>query len=391
MKPQRSLRLLWGTCLVLAFFTCSVVVSAQIEPPINVYYNVAAEVVYTDNNIARSFASAQAQCMESGFNLFSSESARRIQRVWLLATRTISNPVDYSTYTSLSARKTATNTRCTYTNTPFRPPNSLEPNPFFCTFTIQWGLFSRHIMQGDYGNQPGLNIYQCVFPTFLNSNIRCGSFLPWTSGLRWDTGVTNPNGQNYTLITTNQALTQATLVNIGPVAPADFYRPVSKFLTACEAQISVAYPPQTFNATQPSFLLGYKELTWVQRHWWVLFTIIAAIILIVLFMILIFCCVTSAPPKVGPPIAPMVLRERNGPAYVNASDDDSTPKTRDLGAGSMRPGGNSSYGFGLRQGSGMLPAVDPEDMMQATPSIYSQEDILQTAEGDSVMSQDDRS
>lgn len=399
-------RIFWATCVVLAAVDLST--AQEFTRPVVINYNTKAETAYADNENGKTFSKAMAQCMANGMNLFSGESQSRIDRVFGLAKTVFTTGAGRSTYSSVSAKTTAGNTRCSFTRTPFfEPLNPVYPTIYDCFFTIQWGLFSAVTLAPEFGSQPGMYTYQCSYKYYSQSATDgtpstngCGGKSLYVDSFNWDEDnqVENPQGKSFTVIYTGAAETPiaSRFANIDATAPADFYLPVSQFFTACEAQVNLGNHAETFTATQPLFVKGYKELTWVQEHWWVLFLIIAVIILIVLFAILIFCCMTSIPPKEGPPIAPMVLRERNGQAYVNASDDDSTPKSRGLNLDDAN-NASSMNGDGRQQPMGQqqmmmpVPVVDPEDLIQATPSIYSQEDVMQSAEGDSMASDEDDS
>ena len=390
--------LFWGASLLLTLFALSttLVRVSAISIPIVVSYNVQGDVVYPDNTVSTTFDSAMTKCMANGLNLLSAESQERRMRLWTLVSNKVdSDPRYYSTYTSISAKKAALNKRCTYVQIEESVQTTAgKPDPAFCIFTIQWGLFSRQIMMNPYGDQPGLNMYEGVYQYYAKKTeprLECGKVAPWGTGFKWDNGAANPFGKNYTVLTTGSVMDDPVFANIEPVAPNDFYLSPNKFVTACEAQLDLATRPYTFNATQPVFIKGYKDLTWVQNHWWVLFIIIGGVVLIVLFAILIFCCVTSAPPKEGPPIAPMVLRERNGQAYVNASDDDSTPVSRGVRGAAVCPFGRMVEPQGCDEVMSVapVPLVDPEDLIQATPSVYSQDDVMQTTEGDSIASSEE--
>jgi hypothetical protein len=391
---RSSQRARWGSCLLVALLVVSAVLaSAQvIQPPMRVFYETKAETLYTDPTAAKSFDAAMSLCMANGLNLFSGESAERTQRVWTLTQQTFPGATNYSTYSLISAKKMPGNTRCSYTNRLVTSPTA-QLDPWYCIFSIQWGLFSEMLLHGTFAEQPGFSIYQGAFKYYLNSTVPLGQNGIYNTGFRWEGTVANPNGQNYTVINTGGSQAAGAFANIAAVAPADFYLPLSKFVTACEAQLSISGIPETFKPTQPVFIKGYKDLTWVQEHWWVVFLIVGIVLLILLFAILIFCCVTSMPPKEGAPIAPMVLRERNGQAYVNASDDDSTPKSRNLVLGDANRGIEvpQQRGSGLMMPMMPVPVVDPEDLIQATPSVYSQEDVMQSVEGDSAASDDESS
>ncbi|KPA86757.1 hypothetical protein ABB37_00832 [Leptomonas pyrrhocoris] len=84
-------------------------------------------------------------------------------------------------------------------------------------------------------------------------------------------------------------------------------------------------PPTTSRKPQPTFVNGFKTLTWAQSHWWVIFLIIALVLLVLLFAVIVYCCIASIKPKKAPPLHAMVLRERMGKAYVLA---DSPLKSR---------------------------------------------------------------
>ncbi|EPY28739.1 hypothetical protein STCU_04905 [Strigomonas culicis] len=93
----------------------------------------------------------------------------------------------------------------------------------------------------------------------------------------------------------------------------------------CIAQISAYADTGDLSITQPTFVQGWKDLTWLQKYWYVLYILIAGAILGILLAILIICCTKKE--TVVDPMYPLVLRERVGKAYTYSdSYDDYVPR-----------------------------------------------------------------
>ncbi|KAK7195692.1 hypothetical protein NESM_000499400 [Novymonas esmeraldas] len=375
-----------GAALVLAICLLSSVVSGQstIVPIVNINYNTPGYVLYKQADVgapvATSRAAANAHCVQNGMSIFSGETKSKDDAFAADAARQMGG-AGYSTFTGSSAEP-VTEQYCKQ----LVPSMVATPNSYNCTFTFRYGLLTVY----DYEpamNQPGIAQAFALYPA-----AHIGS-PPTGFDITWDTTHPNPRGY-YFMASTGITATAGRHVNVdATVAAGDANIDASKFVVYCESQSFLGYVPIPTVLVQPSFVNGFKDLTWAQKYWWVIFLIVAVIILIVLFAILIYCCLTMTPPKEGPPIAPMVLRERNGRAYVHCSDDESSAKPRNAVRDSPEPT-TATQPSSQRQPSSILmvpvpvPVVDPEDLIQATPSIFSQEETLQTTEGDSLASSD---
>ncbi|AYU83083.1 hypothetical protein, conserved [Leishmania donovani] len=353
-------------------------VGAQVTAPwYRINYNTPAYVLYKPQDVAQyatSRAAANGYCVQNGMSIFSAELPAKDNNFASDAAKELGS-TGYFTYTGSSAEPVPSFARfCTQ----LQPNPSSTPNSIKCGFTFRFGLLTV-IDTVLLGNQPGVAQYYSLYPNVWGAgNANTGY------AVEWDTTRPNPRGY-YFMAVTGLTDTVGRHVNVdATVSASDSYVTASKFAIYCESQSFLGYVPVPTVLVQPTFVKGYKELAWAQEHWWVIFLIIAILILIVLLTILIYCCLTRTPPKEQPPIAPMVLREHNGSAYVNVLDDGSSKPHNAADVPNQR----SSMPENWQQGSGILmgpkPAVDPEDLIQAKPSIFAREETLQTADGDSL-------
>ncbi|KAG5466860.1 hypothetical protein LSCM1_01037 [Leishmania martiniquensis] len=348
-------------------------------PWYRINYNTPAYVLYKPQDVAQyasSRTAANEYCVQNGMSIFSAELPAKDDNFASDAAKEFGG-TGYFTYTGSSAEPvSAFEHQCTQ----LQPVENVLPHSGKCGFTFRFGLLtiSDTIL---LGNQPGVAQYYSLYPNLWGAG-NANTGYP----VEWDTTNPNPRGYYFMAVT---GLTETTgrHVNVdATVSSSDPYVTVSKFAIYCESQSFLGYLPVPSVLQQPRFVKGYKDLTWAQEHWWVIFIIVAAVILMVLILIMIYCCLTMAPPKEEPPIAPMVLREREGAAYVNALEAPSKLRALPNASDQLAP-----MLMNVHQGSGILRAparaVNPEDLIQARPSIFAQEETLLTADADGIASE----
>ncbi|CAG9582632.1 conserved hypothetical protein [Leishmania major strain Friedlin] len=370
--------LAWVGVFALLSLLFAGTVDAQVTAPwYRINYNTPAYVLYKPQDVAQyatSRAAANGYCVQNGMSIFSAELPAKDNNFASDTAKELGG-TGYFTYTGSSAEPVPSFARfCTQ----LQPNPSSTPNSIKCGFTFRFGLLTI-IDTMLLGNQPGVAQYYSLYPNVWGAgNANTGY------AVEWDTTRLNPRGY-YFMAVTGLTDTVGRHVNVdATVSASDSYVTASKFAIYCESQSFLGYVPVPTVLVQPTFVKGYKDLTWAQEHWWVVFLIIAIFILIVLLTILIYCCLTRTPPKEQPPIAPMVLREHNGSAYVNVLDDGSSKPHNAADAPHQRGLMPETYQQGADILMGPKPAVDPEALIQAKPSIFVREETLQTADGDSV-------
>ncbi|KAG5492155.1 hypothetical protein GH5_01061 [Leishmania sp. Ghana 2012 LV757] len=376
--------LAWAGVIVLFSLLGSTAVNADVETPwYRINYNTPGYVLYKPQDVAQyatSRTAANGYCVQNAMSIFSAELPAKDDNFASDVAKELGG-TGYFTYTGSSAEPVPTFAgQCKER----QPVESALPHSGKCGFTFRFGLLTitDTIL---LGYQPGVAQYYSLYPGLWGAG-NANTGYP----VEWDT--TNPNPRGYYFMAV-KGLTETTgrHVNVdATVSSTDPYITVSKFAIYCESQSFLGYLPVPTVLVQPRFVKGYKDLTWAQEHWWVIFLIVATVILIVLMIVMIYCCVTMAPPKEEPPIAPMVLREREGFAYVNAVDDEASPKPRTVSTAASQ---HRSMPMNLRHECEILPVsgpvVDPEDLIQARPSIYVQEETALTADADSVASENE--
>ncbi|CAD2219642.1 hypothetical protein, conserved [Angomonas deanei] len=76
-------------------------------------------------------------------------------------------------------------------------------------------------------------------------------------------------------------------------------------------------------STQPWFVQGWEDDTWIQTNWYIIFAPIAGVILLLIIIVTIYClCLRRANKRPHEPLNPMVLRERVGKGYTYEDDSD---------------------------------------------------------------------
>ncbi|CBZ30830.1 conserved hypothetical protein [Leishmania mexicana MHOM/GT/2001/U1103] len=370
--------LAWASAFALLSLLHSGAAGAQVTAPwYRINYNTPAYVLYKPQDVApyaTSRAAANGYCVQNGMSIFSAELPAKDNHFASDAAKELGG-TGYFTYTGSSAEPVPS---FAHFCTQLQPNPSSTPNSIKCGFTFRFGLLTV-IDTMLLGNQPGVAQYYSLYPNVWGAgNANTGY------AVEWDTTRPNPRGY-YFMAVTGLTDTDGRHVNVdATVSASDSYVTASKFAIYCESQSFLGYVPVPSVLVQPSFVKGYKDLTWAQEHWWVIFLIISILILIVMLAILIYCCLTRTPPKEQPPIAPLVLREHNGSAYVNVLDGGSSNPHNEADVSNQ----HSSMPENWHQGSGILmspkPVVDPEALIQAKPSIFAREETLQTADGDSL-------
>ncbi|CAJ1036592.1 hypothetical protein Q4I32_007501 [Leishmania shawi] len=354
----------------------SATAGAQVVAPwYRINYNTPAYVLYKPQDVAQyasSRTAANGYCVQNGMSIFSAELPDKDNNFASETAKELGG-TGYFTYTGSSAEPLPAFAQfCTQ----LQPDQNVAPNSAKCGFTFRYGLLTI-VDTILLGNQPGVAQYYSLYPNLWGAG-NANTGYP----VEWDTTNPNPRGY-YFMAVTGLTDTVGKHVNVdATVSASDTYVTVSKFAIYCESQSFLGYLPVSTAWVQPRFVKGYKERTWAQEHWWVIFLILAAIILIVLCTVLVYCCLTMTPPKEEIPIVPMVLRERNGSAYVNALDNEASSKPFGVSNMSSRSALKNS-----QQGSGILmpmPVVDPESLVRALPSIFVRKDTLQTTDGDSL-------
>ncbi|GET92796.1 hypothetical protein, conserved [Leishmania tarentolae] len=350
------------------------------QPWYKINYNTPAYVLYKPEDVvlyATSRAAANGYCMQNGMSIFSAELPAKDDIFAADAAKELGG-TGFFTFTGSSGEPAPS---FTSSCTQLQPDISVLPNSIKCAFSFRFGLLT--ILDAILlGNQTGVLQYYSLYPG-VESAGNANTGFP----VEWDTTNRNPRGY-YFMAVKGLTATSGRHINVDAVVTStDPYVSVPKFAIYCESQSFLGYVPVPSVLSQPSFVKGYKELTWAQEHWWIIFLILAVLILIVLLAILIYCCITMAPPKPLPPIAPMVLREHNGAAYVNVLDAGS-PKPHSA-ADIFNP--RSFMTESCQQVPSILaaprPMIDPDDLIQAASPIFVQEEKLQTADGDCLASQ----
>ncbi|KAG5492700.1 hypothetical protein JKF63_01280 [Porcisia hertigi] len=369
----------WIGLLVFLALQLAAIAEGQTPPMwFTVNYNTPAYVLYTPQEVApyaTSRTAANGFCMQNGMNIFSAEIPARDDRFASQAAEELGG-AGYFTYTGSSAEPVgAYVNRCTR----LQRTETIFPNSGQCVFTFRYGLLTV-VDNALLGGQPGVSQYFSLYP-----DLSTAGNAPTGYPVAWDTTSPNPRGY-YFMAVTGSTSTSGKHVNVdATVSAADTYVTASRFAIYCESQSFLGFLPVSTKFNQPVFVKGYKELTWAQEHWWVIFLVVAVFILVVLLTIFTYCCVSMIPPKEEPPIAPMVLRERQGARYANVLGNGTASKYRDVNNMSAE---HTSAPRSLHQGPGILmtsmPPVTPEDLIQVAPTIFSREETILTTEGDSL-------
>lgn len=260
----------------------------------------------------------------------------------------------------------------------------------WCTYRFRYGFYDAFVesrgrnsmIQEDGYTNPGLSFFKCLY---LNCNLDANDQFAngFTQSGLWNTSVlsnVHPNGKFQILggIGVDSSVnnpryiyyrmdTAVPMIDRNP-------NPLTDVRAFCYYQGYVLPLERTTRAPQPAVVRGYPELSWVQEHWYVIYGILAAVLLTVVIGIIIYCAITSRKEEEKEPITSMVYRERVGRAYVQVDDDSGAPTKRSMPFPMPMP----------------VPVmIDPEDMMQGVPQIFSQDDGMLRAESSSFAEDDD--
>ncbi|KAK7198870.1 hypothetical protein NESM_000853500 [Novymonas esmeraldas] len=261
-----------------------------------------------------------------------------------------------------------------------------------CSYRWRYGFYDLYTFDGEPGTAYWLNLYkQSSGPTQVQNNYQqvvwnpgkdsAGNFYP--RGYYGGIASPSPTGGLYSM---DESLT----------ANDNDPNPLNKYMIVCEYQYYPIRPPVSTRMPQPSFVNGFKDLTWPQQHWWVIFLIVAVIILAGLIAIIIYCCATSTKPKEEEPIFQMVIRERVGKAYI-VGDESATMEKQQRGGAmphplmpnpqNMTPEEAEEHRRQMRYGRGFNPQqqMNPEDMAMGVAGIYNNGERRQYADGNACV------
>ncbi|KAG5484091.1 hypothetical protein LSCM1_05946 [Leishmania martiniquensis] len=260
-----------------------------------------------------------------------------------------------SIYTGASAAPSMEGTTCKDRT----PQDDQGQSSASCYYRWRYGFYDMYSYDGEPGTAYWANLYRTETPAsqILNQFEQ----LVWNSKLS-PAGEAYPRGY-YGVIASLEADRSGLLHMDAPLVPNDNDPyPKNEFMIVCEYQLYPERPPSTTRMPQPTFVNGFKDLTWSQSHWWVLFLIFALIICAILLAIFSYCCITSVRPKEEQPLFQMVIRERVGKGYIISN------------APLVLPPQQEEHRRQLRYGRGFNPQEqkeEEEDMSVGVTGIFS--------------------
>ncbi|GET86985.1 hypothetical protein, conserved [Leishmania tarentolae] len=309
---MRSLASLRFAALLTLFTLCGIVKRAEAVglPGVLILqikgYTSFSSSTLVNSGISVSYSTTESVCFNTG-GVPASDANTRLSNSIAYWMKLNNGAEDSTVYVGSSAKPSLPNTKCAE-----RAPGFTSPNSDNCYYRWRYGFYDMYSYEGEPGTAfwAGLYLRKDGTEQILN---QFQQFV-WSPDHIGKTPY--PRGY-YGGIASYSRDTQGLFRMDGPLVPTENNPfPRRKYMIVCEYQLYPERPPSTTPLPQPVFVNGFKELTWAQSNWWVLFLVCAICVLCILFYIVAYCCITSVKPKEEPPLFQMVIRERVGKAYV---------------------------------------------------------------------------
>ncbi|CAD2219641.1 IGP family C-type lectin domain containing protein, putative [Angomonas deanei] len=210
-----------------------------------------------------------------------------------------------------------------------------EKDSYQCIYRFREGLFDTMM----YGKLPGTAFWK---GSFINSERKSLTdvsqvlndffYYVWYTGGTDDGAPYVPAGRLY-IGGARLEGSRETRLDMDPnpndptVAGEQTVKTAQRMVLLCESQEykrgDYTVSSNQKKSTQPWFVQGWEDDTWIQTNWYIIFAPIAGVILLLIIIVTIFClCKRTKQVPTNYIASSMVLRERVGKGYAYEDDSD---------------------------------------------------------------------